>query len=142
MKTYRLRKDFPGHVVGDILNKNEEKYEWASEPFDIIPEEIVEKYSDYFEEICNDFVKGEFIFFISTMGDVIDEIFEPSRHSGLVYFGNCFKTEEEAIWYRDIFYKILNDTDNLVVNRNEIVKILYTLDKDVETTKTLLQKLI
>ncbi len=120
IKTYRLKKEYPGHNIGDMLYKpsnDETHYQWDTEPFETIPATTVEVFPEFFEEVINNWKKGDIIFFLSVSGDIIEEIFDSSRHSTLIYWGNAFREEEEAKWYQTQIAKLMEGKDSIVINK-------------------------
>jgi hypothetical protein len=143
MKTYRLKKEYPGHCIGDILYKKDDCYQWDVQPFIKISSEIVEGFPEFFEEFVIDWKKGDIIYFLSVSGEIIDEFFDPSRHSTIIYWGNAFRSIEEAKWYQTQIAKLTEGGGNIVINKNDILPIFLALqDSDVEKAKSLIKKFL
>jgi hypothetical protein len=104
IKAYRLQQPMPFHKVGDMLYKTHHDdvvYTWqefTSDPYTYyLDAKIVESATDFFEEMTeHEWIQGEDIFFISTVGTILDEEYHPKRHADLVAYGNAFYTKEEA----------------------------------------------
>lgn len=141
IKTYRLKKEYPGHTIGDMIYKDDGIYKWDIEPQTSLSNELVENNPDFFEEVIGDWKAGDVIYFLSVSGEIIDEIFDPKRHSSLIYWGNAFKEENETKWYQTQIAKIMDGRDNIVINKNEFLQIFLSLqDNDIEKAKGLIKK--
>jgi hypothetical protein len=144
----RLIKEMPKHDVGELvfLNNVENSffYEWVENPNYILPRDIVED-TEFFEPVIIDWVKGEKIFFVSSQGTIIEQLFNPKMHLNLVLIGNAFKEKESAEWFLDKCDNLLND-DIIIAERNEILKALAILkdkkNKNVNEVIDILSKII
>ncbi len=144
----RLIKEMPKHDIGELvfLNavENSHFYEWVENPNYILPRDIVED-TEFFEPVIIDWIKGETIFFVSSHGTVIKQIFNPKTHLKLVLIGNAFKEEESAEWFLNKCNNLLND-DIIIAERNEILKALNLLknkkNKNVNEVIDILSKII
>ncbi|SRR6266403_2288306 len=143
IKTYRLKKEYPGHNIGDMLYKPSDDstyYDWDVEPFTKVPIEIVENHSEFFEEVINNWKMGDKIYFLSVSGEIIDENFDSTRHIPLIYWGNAFRDENEAKWYQIQFAKLIDGEDSIVINKKDILPIFLALqDNDIEKAKSLIK---
>lgn len=144
IKTYRLKKEYPGHNVGDMLykpSKDDDYYDWNCEPHTKISSDVVENHPDFFEEVINNWKKGDIIFFLSVAGEIIDEVFDSARHTPLIYWGNAFKEEDEARWYQTQIAKLIEGEGGIVINKKDILPIFSALqDNDIDKAKSLIKK--
>ena len=109
---YKLIKEMPNHLLGDILYlvdiKNNEFYEWLDDRDYILPKDIVESESNFFEKINIDWNIGDTIFYLNSFGDIIENMFDPRTHLNLILVKNAFKNEKDAKKLKSEIYSILN----------------------------------
>lgn len=128
IKVYKLIRDYPGHDIGDIVCLDElGYYTFNNEPKYKLDQKQVENYPDFFEEIILNWERGEILFFISVIGDIVDEEFNPSRHSFLVENNNAFKSYELASNYLNKIKSILAD-ESIVISVDDIKEMFSDLD--------------
>jgi hypothetical protein len=97
VKIFQLIKPMPNHSIGDILYEKEDCYIFENFPQYILEKNMVECSDDFFKEIKNELEYGDTFYFINTLLNVIEEEYEPSKHSKLLAVGNSFKSREHAI---------------------------------------------
>lgn len=123
-RIFKLKKEYPSHRIGDLIYKANGCYNWENPPFHKVDADLVENTPEYFEEIIVNWEKGENIYFITLNGNVIDEKFEPSRHSSLAHYGNAFKNEIIAKQMNDRVKLILSDINNVILYNEDILKVV------------------
>ena len=143
IKLYKLMKDYPGHNIGDFVCLNEKSYyTFNNEPKYKLDQKQVENYPDFFEEVVLDWDRGDQLFFISVIGEIIEEEFNPHRHSLLVEKRNAFKTYELAEEFLNQIKSVLSD-DFILINVDEIKEIFSDLNNDdIEKVKKKLNKFL
>ena len=146
MKTYRLIKEYPGHHIGEVLylpSLEAQYYHWENETPHPIEREVVETYDTFFEEIIHNWEREEVIYFLNVDGEILDEPFHPARHGKLVYWGNAFKTFEEAQWFQHSLSKLMLGKECVVINKSELHPLFTALhNQDWDLVTKLIQQLL
>lgn len=144
---YKLIKTLPKHEIGELVilseNANNMFYEWLESPNYILPLDVVEDSSEFFEFISIDWEVGDRIFYINSFNEIIENIFNLKTHIKLVISNNAFKTKEIAQWVLDKRNMLMND-EILITDKESILLAINTLkkDKDIEGAINILNKII
>ena len=101
MKYYKLKKDLPGHIIGDVLMQASDFYFWEKGVQYSMPADIIENFPKWFEKLILEYQEGEDIWYLSLNGLIISDSFQRDKHSSLIQYGNIFTSEEDAIKYNN-----------------------------------------
>jgi hypothetical protein len=146
---YKLIKALPKHDIGELVYLSEssdlEYYEWVESPNYLLPKDIVEDSNEFFEYLIVNWVKGEKIFYVNSLGEIIENVFNPKAHIKLVLSNNCFKKREDAEWFLEKAKALLNE-EILITDKESILNVIKILkssnNKGIKSAINILNKII
>ena len=127
-RIFKLINIYPLRRIGDLIYKKEDYYIWEIPPYHKVDKDLVENAQDYFEEIIVNWNINEDIYFISSNGNIIKEVFEPSRHSSMIHYGNAFKSVEIANSINDKLKTLLEDNNTVTMYDTEVIELIELLN--------------
>lgn len=145
---YRLKKDMPGHIKGDViyLDDEDKQYKFSSAPEYVLDFKQLDNHSEYFEKVFINWKKGETVYYLDIFNDVTSDKFHASRHWKLIESKNIFRKKETATEMSEKIKLVLENKEvetDIRIKRDEVLSIFEFLEEsNIAGIKNILNKLI
>jgi len=137
---YKLLKPMPGHDPGDLIILSDQDYFiYEKEPKYKIDPEQIQKNPTWFEKIILGWDRGQLIYFLDVLGNVIEDNFNPERHASIIYKKRAFKTKKDALNFSNKIKSLLYN-ESILINKDIINDILSK--EKISEIKSILNKYI
>lgn len=137
---YKLLKPMPGHEPGEFVILNEQNiYTFETQPKYKLDSNQVEKNPDWFEKNVIGWERDQQIYFIDVLGNVVEEKFNPERHSTLISKNRIFSNKED-VKNMQIHLNELFSGESILLKKEEINILLS--QKKLQSIKKILNKYI
>jgi hypothetical protein len=135
---YKLLKPMPGHEVGDFVVLNDfDIYTFETEPKYKLDQEQVEKNPDWFEKNIIGWERNQLIYFIDVLGNIVEDNFNPERHSTLISKNRIFSSKKDAENMLNLTEELISG-NSILISKDDINEILS--QRDIKSIKKLLNK--
>jgi hypothetical protein len=82
---------------------------------------------------------------VNSLGEIIENVFNPKAHIKLVLSNNCFKKREDAEWFLEKAKALLNE-EILITDKESILNVIKILkssnNKGIKSAINILNKII